>query len=48
MTPFLKLDCISTGNTQEIHGVVCSASINEDINDSKVSLTLTTLDTAML
>ena len=35
MTPFLKLDCVSTGNTQEIDGVVCSASINEDINDSK-------------
>ena len=34
MTPFLKLDCASTGNTQEIDAVVCSASINEDINDS--------------
>ena len=35
MTPFIKLDCASTGNTQEIDGVVCSASINEDINGSK-------------
>ena len=42
MTPFLKLDCASTGNSQEIdgvvcsasiNGVVCSASINEDINE---------------
>ncbi len=41
MTPFLKLDCASTDNTdslplsQEIGGVVCSASINKDISHSK-------------
>jgi hypothetical protein len=41
MTPFLKLNCARTGSTdplllsEETDRVVCSASINEDINDTK-------------